>query len=332
MSLNVLFIGGTGLISLPCVHEAVRAGHRVTLFNRGATTADLPPGVEVVVGDAHDDKDSAAALGNGFDVVSQFIAFDAAHVERDIALFSGRVGQYVFISTASAYKKPVDTWPITEAVPLHNPFWEYSRKKAAAEALLQGQNTLPFTIVRPSHTVRTHFPTGMSERDTVASRLRRGLPVVVPGDGTSLWTLTRAEDFAVPFVRLFGNAGAIGEAFHLTADHAWSWNAIYEGVARALGVESPELVHVPSQTLVKFQPDWAGPLFGDKTHSLLFDNSKIKRVVGDFDCTHDLQELLAGPLAAYWARTGHAPAEPSPDDSLFDVIIAAQRDIGPANR
>lgn len=329
MSLKVLFIGGTGLISLPCVHEAVSAGHRVTVFNRGATTAALPPGVELVVGDAHDETDCTAALGDGFDVVCQFIAFDAAHIERDIALFGGKVGQYIFISTASAYKKPVDAWPITEAVPLHNPFWEYSRKKAAAEALLQGPNTLPYTIVRPSHTVRTHFPTGMSERDTVASRLRRGLPVVVPGDGTSLWTLTRAEDFAVPFVRLFGNAGAIGEAFHLTADHAWSWNAIYEGVARVLDVKSPELVHVPSETLVKFQPDWAGPLFGDKTHSLLFDNSKIKAVVGAFECTGNLEQLLANPLSAYWQRAGKGAAQATQDDPLFDAIIAAQRAVGP---
>jgi nucleoside-diphosphate-sugar epimerase len=262
-------------------------------------------------------------------VVCQFIAYSPADIERDIGLFAGRTGQYVFISSASAYKKPVDSWPITEATPLDNPYWEYSRKKAACEATLTGQSRLPYTIVRPSHTVRTHFPTGMSEREAVASRLRRGLPVVVHGDGTSLWTLTRAEDFAVPFVRLFGKPAAIGETFHLTADHAYSWNQIYQAMATALGV-SAEIVHVPSETLIRFRPDWEGPLLGDKAHSVVFDNSKIKGVVGDFTCARDLQDVLASPLAAYWQRAGTGPAEPDPLDPLFDSIVAAQRKVAPA--
>lgn len=328
MALKILFVGGTGLISLPCVAEAVAAGHRVSVFNRGATPGALPAGVQPIRGDYADDAGYRAAVAGGYDVVCQFIAFGPEQVQRDIEVFGGRVGQYIFISSASAYHKPVNVCPITEAVPLHNPFWDYSRKKAAAEAVLTGQATLPYTIVRPSHTVRTHFPTGMSERDTVASRLRRGLPVVVPGDGTSLWTLTRAEDFAIPFVRLFGKPAALGQAFHLTADHGWSWNQIYEGVAEALGVKA-ELMHVASDTLVKFRPDLEGPLFGDKIHSVLFDNSKIKAVVGDFACTRDLQVLLESPLSAYWERAGRGDPQSCRDDALFDAIIAAQRAVGP---
>lgn len=328
MAMKILFVGGTGLISQPCVAEAVAAGHDVSVFNRGTTPGTLPPGVQVIRGDFADDTGYRTAVAGAYDVVCQFIAFGPEQVQRDVDIFAGNAGQYIFISSASAYQKPVNVCPITEAVPLHNPFWDYSRNKAAAEAVLQSQGALPYTIVRPSHTVRTHFPTGLSERDTAASRMRRGLPVVVPGDGTSLWTLTRAEDFAVPFVRLFGKAAALGEAFHLTADHGWSWNQIYHGVATALGV-SADLVHVPSDTLVKFRPDLEGPLFGDKIHSVLFDNSKIKAVVGDFTCTRDLQVLLAAPLAAYWQRAGQGDPQPCEDDALFDAIIAAQRAVGP---
>ena len=328
MGLKILFVGGTGLISLPCVIEAVAAGHQVSVFNRGATAVTLPEGVQAIAGDCADAAGYRAAAAGSYDVVCQFIAYGPADIERDVALFAGCTGQYIFISSASAYKKPVDNWPITEATPLDNPYWEYSRKKAAAETALTGQSTLPYTIIRPSHTVRTHFPTGMSERDAVASRMRRGLPVVVHGDGTSLWTLTRAEDFAVPFVRLFGEPAALGAAFHLTADHAYSWNQIYEAIAAALGVEA-ELIHVPSDTLVRYRPDWTGPLFGDKAHSLLFDNSKIKALVGDFSCARDLADVLAGPLAAYWRRAGSGAPAADPLDPLFDAIIGAQRTAGP---
>lgn len=329
MGLNVLFIGGTGLISLPCVAEAVAAGHRVTVFNRGANRALLPEGVQCLAGDCADPASYRAAAGD-YDVVCQFIAYAPPEIERDVALFAGRTGQYVFISSASAYRKPVDAWPITEATPLENPFWEYSRKKAACEAVLTAQDRLPYTIVRPSHTVRTHFPTGMSERDAVASRLRRGLPVVVHGDGTSLWTLTRAEDFAVPFVRLFGRKAALGEAFHITADHAYSWNQIYEAVAAALEVRA-EIVHVPSDTLIRYRPDWTGPLLGDKAHSVLFDNRKVKAVTGDFACARDLADILAAPLAAYWRRVGTGEPAADPLDPVFDALIAGQRGLHPSD-
>jgi len=211
MSLDILFIGGTGQISLPCVTEAVAAGHTVSVLNRGKADAALPASVRRIAADFDDDRAYAEAAAGDYDVVCQFIVFEPDQAARDIALFSGRVGQYVFISTASAYAKPVTRFPITEAVPLDNPFWAYSRSKAACEKLYRDQDRLPVTIVRPSHTVRTRFPTAMSEGDAVLSRMLRGLPVVVPGDGKALWTITRAEDFARPFVRLFGRDAALGE-------------------------------------------------------------------------------------------------------------------------
>ena len=187
-------------------------------------------------------------------MVCQFVAFSPEQVQRDLKTFRNRTGQYVFISSASAYRKPVTDFTITERVPLQNPFWEYSRLKAACEQVLQQQTDVPYTIVRPSHTTRTRLPTALSEGDQLASRMPRGLPVVVPGDGTALWPLTRSEDFAVPFVRLFGNAAALWEDFHITTDHAFTWNDIYRAIGRGVGA-SAELAHVATDTLVRYQPD-----------------------------------------------------------------------------
>jgi nucleoside-diphosphate-sugar epimerase len=207
--LNVLFIGGTGQISLSCVQAAVATGHRVSVYNRGQTAAILPKDVEVIVGTSEDDGAYAAVADTRYDVVCQFVAFSPKQIQRDLKTFRNRTGQYVFISSASAYRKLVTDFTITERVPLENPFWEYSRLKAACEQVLRQQTDVPYTIVRPSHTTRTRLPTAPSEGDQLASRMLRGLPVVVPGDGTALWPLTLSEDFAVPFVRLFGNAAAL---------------------------------------------------------------------------------------------------------------------------
>lgn len=326
MSARVLFIGGTGQISLPCVEAAVAAGDTVTVFNRGATAADLPDGVEAIAGDYSDDAAFAAVAARGFDVVCQFIAFTADQVQRDLATLRGHTGQYVFISSASAYRKPVDAFPITEAVPLENPHWEYSRRKAAAEAVIQAQDDVPWTIVRPSHTVRTQLPGALGERDRMADRMRLGLPMIVPGDGTSLWTLTRSEDFALPFVRLFGREQALGEAFHLTSDNVYTWDQITRAVADLLGV-TVEIVHVPSETLVARNPDWKGPLLGDRSWSVMFDNSKIKRVAGDFACERDLREVLLAPVEHYRRRAGDAAPQKDDLDRLFDAIIADQRRV-----
>jgi nucleoside-diphosphate-sugar epimerase len=327
MSLNVLFIGGAGNISAPCVVEAVAAGHKVSIFNRGATAADLPPSVTNIRGDV---KDAAAfgALGKGgFDVVCQFIAFTPAQVAQDIATFSGNVGQYVFISSASVYEKPPRSFVITEKTPTVNPYWRYSQDKIACEALLKAERKLSWTIVRPSHTVRTMLPTMVNEGDAVAHRMLAGKPVIVAGDGATPWTLTRCADFAKPFVKLFGNAQALGEDFHITSDSAYTWDDIYKMIAAGLGVE-PDIVHVPTETLVRYMPAWEGPLMGDKTWTALFDNSKVKSVVGDFACEGDLRDVLREPIASAKARIKASGPKTSEHDATIDRIAREQRALG----
>ncbi len=295
---SILFIGGTGQISLPCVHEAVAAGHAVSVLNRGKTGVDLPKGVSVIAGDM-DDAATYAALGDRhFDVVCQFRAYTAAQMQKDIATFTGKTGQYVFISSASAYQKPAKHYVITERTPLENPYWQYSRDKIACEMMLRGQSALPWTIVRPSHTVRTGMPLAIGDGDAVARRLLRGAPVIVHGDGTSLWTVTRCVDFAVPFVKLLGNPAALGEDFQITNDRAFTWDEITNAIAAGLGVAA-KIVHVPSDTLVRYHPAWEGPLIGDKSWSALFDNSKVKRVAGDFTCAQDLKTILEESIANF---------------------------------
>ena len=326
--MDVLFIGGTGQISLSCVRAAVAAGHRVSVYNRGHTEAVLPAGVQVILGSSDDSSAYPAVAKAGYDVVCQFVAFSPDQVERDLQTFKNRTAQYVFISSASAYYKPVRDFTITEQTPLENPFWAYSRLKAACEEVLRHQGDVPYTIVRPSHTTRTRLPTALSEGDQLASRMLRGLPAVVPGDGTTLWPLTRSEDFAVPFVRLFGNAAALWEDFHITTDYAFTWNDIYKAIGRGIGAAAVDLVHVATQTLVRYQPEWAGPLLGDKVYSLLFDNSKIKAAVGAFPCETDLDRVVAASCAACLKRLGDGPLEAGPLDPLFDRIIAEQSALG----
>ena len=328
MALKVLYIGGTGEISFDCIHRSVAAGHETTVFNRGNTGTGLPDATRRLVGDVDDPAAYGALAEAGFDVVCQFRAFTPAEIERDIALFAGKVAQYVFISSASAYEKPPRAQVVTETVPLDNPFWEYSRLKAAGEAVLTAQARLPYTIVRPSQTFRTELPTAFSELDLAPRRMLAGKPTVVPGDGSSLWTITRAEDFAPPFVGLLGNDGAIGEAFHLTGDRAFSWDRIYRAIGHAVGA-APDLVHVATDTLVRYNPDWLGPLTGDCTNSMLFDNAKIKSVVGDFDCASELEEVIRRPLVSFRAD---APADPEQRrlDGLFDRIAADQLSLGAA--
>ncbi len=326
MPLKVLFIGGTGQISLTCVQAAVAQGHAVTVFNRGQSTATLPEGVTQLVGDLSDQEAYRSAAHTGWDTVCQFIAFTPQDVRRDIETFAGHTDQYIFISTASAYQKPIKACPITEDVPLENPFWEYSRLKAAAESVLTSQSDLPWTIVRPSHTVRTRLPTALGEHDLAAERLLAGRPVIVPGDGTSLWTLTRVEDFAPPFVWLFGKSGAVRQAFHLTADTAFTWDAIYHGLAEALGTKA-EIVHVPTDTLIRFRPDWEGPLLGDKVNTAVFDNSKIKSVAGEFACAETLAEILEDPLRHYRNRAQRQTSETAELGTLLDEIASAQRSL-----
>ena len=317
--MRVLFIGGTGEISFDCIHEAVRIGHDVSVFNRGHNNAGLPSTCHLIQGDVEDDAAYHKLATLEFDVICQFRLFTTAAIERDIELFGGHCGQYIFISSASAYRKPIRGLPITESMPLENPYWAYSRAKADMEGILRPQTALPYTIVRPSHTYRTKMPAPLGDS---VSRMLRGKPVVVPGDGESLWTITHAQDFARPFARLLGAPNVLGEAFHITNDRQWPWNEILEAIAAAIGVAGVEFVHVASDTLIRYHPEWVGPLLGDKSASVIFDNSKIKAAVGDFDCPIGPWEGMRMVAERYPPKAdGYDVAL----DQLYDRIVTDQR-------
>lgn len=288
-ALRVLFIGGTGVISAAAAERVVAVGHRLTILNRGSKThRPATEGAEVLKADMRDAASVRAALGNRmFDVVVDFVAFTADHAAADIELFTGRTGQYVFISSASAYQKPPARLPILESTPLRNPFWQYSRDKIACEDLLvktYREKGFPVTIIRPSHTYdRTSI--ALTGGWTDIARMRARKPVVVHGDGTSLWTLTHASDFAKALVGLFGLPQAIGDNFTITSDEYLPWNRIYEIFAEAAGAPAPQLVHIASDTIAAAAPDLGPSLLGDKSHSLVFDNSKVKALVPEFICT-----------------------------------------------
>ena len=269
-----------------------------------------------------------ASLGQeSFDSVCQFVAFDSARIDRDLRTFAGRTGQYVFISTASAYAKPIDHFErITERTPLDNPFWEYSQKKARMEAQLLSaheRGTLPVTVVRPSHTYRRRLPSALGGGDWTARRMLAHQKIIVHGDGTSLWTLTHATDFARPFVRLLGNPRALGEAFHITGENVHTWDEILTEMARALG-ETPRLVHVASDTLVRYEPAWRGPLYGDKAPSTLFDNSKVSSVAGPFPTTIGLQAGFAAAAIEVRRRLERGAGVDPALDATVERILREQ--------
>jgi nucleoside-diphosphate-sugar epimerase len=285
--MKVLFIGGTGIISTACAARAIEKGIDLTLLNRGKSSRPTAEGAKIITADIHDPASMRSALaGKDFDVVVDWIAFTTQDVQKDIDFFSGKTGQYVFISSASAYQTPASNLPIRESTPLENPFWEYSRNKIACEELLIAEyrkNKFPFTIVRPSHTYdRTSFP--VDGGYSVIDRMLKGKPVIVHGDGTSIWTLTHNTDFAKGFVGLLGNSRAKGEIFHITSDEWLTWNQIYL-LLGAAACATPQLVHVPSELIASYDKNIGPGLLGDKAHSAIFDNSKIRQVVPEFVCT-----------------------------------------------
>lgn len=324
---KVLFVGGTGQISLPCVELAVAEGHDVSVFNRGQRDAALPAGVTSITGDMGDAQSYARLGQTDWDVVCQFMVFTPEQMQRDIETFTGRTRQYIFISSASVYKKHPYAYMTSEATtPAINPYWPYSQAKIACENLMKGSD-LPWVNVRPSHTTRTGLPTMLNEGDSVALRMLAGKPVLVAGDGTAIWTLTRSEDFAKPFVKLFGNPASMREDFHITGDVGFTWDAIYMSIARGLGVEA-NICHVPTETLIRYKPDWIGPLLGDKTWTTLFDNSKIKRVAGDFTCETDLDKILSEPVRFLKQRLASGAPVNQDLDPLIDRITAEQSALG----
>ena len=284
--MKVLFIGGSGIISTASTRLAAERGMDVTLLRRGQRVADLPKNVRTIMADAADEAAVAQALGGqSFDAVVDWRAFTQADIERDISLFRGRTKQFIFISSASAYQKPVGHYLITESTPLANPYWQYSRDKIACEERLMKayrDEGFPVTIVRPSLTygdTQIVLAVNSWQRSyTAVDRMRRGKKVIVPGDGSSLWMITHNSDFAFGLVGLLGHAQAIGHAFHITSDEVMTWDQFYRLTAEAAGVQA-QLLHIPSDFVGACIPDQIGNLTGDKAVSVVFDNSKIKRFV-----------------------------------------------------
>jgi len=291
-------VGGTGIISSAVSQLLVERGHQLTLLNRGVSSRPAPAGAEVLSADIRDPSSVRRVLADRrFESVVDWLSFVPDHVENALDLFEGITDQYVFISSASAYRKPSVALPVVESNLLQNPFWEYSRNKIACEELLIDRyrtRGTPVTIVRPSHTYdKTLFP--MDGGWTVVDRMLKGQDVVVHGDGTSLWTLTHHRDFARGFVGLLGHPYALGEEFHITGDEWLTWNEIFRLTAQAAGVEA-KVVHVPSDLIAQEDPNWGAGLLGDKAYSMLFDNSKIRRLVPDFACSipfaHGIREVM----------------------------------------
>jgi nucleoside-diphosphate-sugar epimerase len=324
--MKVLFVGGTGIISSACSELAIQQGIELYLLNRGKSIRPMAKGAIHLQGDIRQPDTVITALGNrSFDVVVEWVAFTPEQVKSDINLFRDRTGQYIFISSASAYQKPPSVLPIVESIPLVNPFWQYSRDKAACETLLEvaGCDTgFPFTVVRPSHTYdRTLLP--FHGGYTSVARIRVGKPVVVHGDGTSLWTMTHHRDFAVGLVGLLGNPHAIGQTFHITSDEVLSWNQIYRIVAQAAGVE-PELVHIPSEMIARYDPEWGSSLLGDKAHSMIFDNRKIRQVVPNFHPVIPFWQGAKEIIAWYDADPSRQVVDKH-NDQVQDQLIEAMK-------
>ncbi len=338
--MRVLFIGGTGIISSACTRVAVQRGIDLTLLTRGRHAADLPAGVRTLNADIDDPAAAASALaGASFDVVVDWIAFTPAHIERDLRLFRGGLGQYVFISSASAYQKPPVHYRITESTPLDNPFWQYSRDKIACEERLLRtfrDDGFPVTIVRPSLTYgQTQIPLAVNSwarSYTVVNRLRRGKEVIVPGDGSSLWVITHNSDFATGLVGLLGNAEAIGEAFHITSDEVLCWDQFYRLVAHAAGVNKPRLLHIPSDFIAACLPDKLGSLIGDKAVSTVFDNSKIKCFVPGFRATVPFAEGIRQTLAWFDADPARQLIDAEVDAAWDKLIQSYQTGLREALR
>jgi nucleoside-diphosphate-sugar epimerase len=320
--MRVLFVGGTGNISTACSRLALEQGVELHLLNRGRHEMDLP-GTHTIVADVTDERAAAAALDrHTFDAVVDFIAFDAPDIERDLRLFSGRCGQYVFISSASCYRKPC-LRPVTEDVPLDNPLYPYSQRKIACEKRLASAD-IPFTIVRPSLTYETVVPLPLANgsRWTIVERMLRGRPVVVHGDGCVPWTVTHSADFAVGLLGLLGNPAALGESFHITGDEVLTWDEMHRAVGAALGVE-PRLVHLASEDIAALLPERAGSLLGDKAHAMIFDNHKIKAAVPGFTQHIPFAEGIRSTIA--WLRADERRQDiDAQSDAEMDLLLEAK--------
>jgi nucleoside-diphosphate-sugar epimerase len=329
--MRVLFVGGTGNISSACVELALERGWQVSIATRGLQPSPYGDRVDWKKGDRSEPAFLQGLARQGrFDVVCEFIGFTPADIETDLKAFSGQVGQYVFISSATVYQKPPRHYLIREDAPLENPFWEYARQKIACENLLMKahrESSFPVTIVRPSYTFGpTWIPAGVGGPGyTFVYRMRKGLPVISHGDGQSLWTMTFHTDFAQAFVGLFGAASAVGEAFHITSDEVLTWDQIYQTMGRAAGVE-PAIIHLPSEVIARKRPEWGPSLMGDKRFSGVFDNAKIKRVVPGFQSRVSFAEGIARSIA--WHDADPTRRQPNLEaNRAMDELVDLHRQL-----
>jgi nucleoside-diphosphate-sugar epimerase len=337
--MKVLFIGGTGNISIAATRLAAERGIEVTLLRRGQRVASLPADVRTVMADIADGAAVAAALGTqSFDAVVDWIAFTPADIERDIQLFRDRTRQFVFISSASAYQKPCGHYLITESTPLANPYWQYSRDKIACEERLMKayrEEGFPITIVRPSLTYGdTQIVLAVNSWQkswTAVDRMRRGKKVIVPGDGSSLWVITHNSDFAQGLVGLLGHRQAIGHAFHITGDEAMTWDQFYQITAQAAGVEA-KIVHIPSDFITACMPEELGNLTGDKAVSVVFDNSKIKRFVPGYCAKVPFVQGIQRTIDWFDADPGRQQIDEQANAAWDKLIGAYESGLGEAVR
>ncbi len=327
--MKVLFLGGTGNISAACVERALALGHDVSVLNRGNHPLTFARPVRQIIGDRHDLTVLQEAAAGHYDVVANFLGFTPDEVALDISVFSGQVSQYVYVSSAAAYSRPLPYYLVTEETPLRNPYWQYARDKIACEETLFAaylEHSFPLTVVRPSYTYGdTFIPSGVGGHGyTIVARMRARKPIISAGDGQNLWVLTHNTDFAVGFVGLFGQQAAIGEAFHITSDEVMTWDAIYGAIGVAAGVE-PELLHMSTDFIAGLCPDLGPGLYGDKAHSVVFDNTKIKRFVPAFQARVSFAEGIARAIAWHDADPVNRHIVNARVDAMFDRLVAAHR-------
>jgi len=330
--MKALFIGGTGTISTEISKLAVKNGWELYLLNRGNNSNLVPEGAKVLTADINDEVEVSKLIENlSFDVVADFIAFERTQIQRDVRLFSKKTKQFIFISSASIYQKPLSYYKITESTPLSNPYWQYSRDKIDCEELLMCEyrnNNFPITIIRPSHTYgERSIPVAIhGEKGSwvVIDRIMKGKPVIVPGDGNSLWTMTHNSDFAKAFVGIMGNGAAIGEAINITSDESLTWNKIYDIIGDALNIKVQKF-HVATDFLVGYKAEVEGGLIGDKANTVVFDNSKIKRLVPEYVATTRFDQGIKEAVDFVLSHP-EFQIEDVQFDSFCDNVIKAQRD------
>ncbi|MFZ0455027.1 MAG: SDR family oxidoreductase [Ignavibacteriaceae bacterium] len=327
--MKVLFIGGTGNISTYISRLCIQKGIELYLLNRGVRNVDIP-GVQIINSDiSKPDQIIPLLKDHKWDAVVNWIAFNVNDIERDIDLFSNKTKQYIFISSASAYQKPPSYPVITESTPLYNPYWDYSQNKIACEERLNHEyqnKNFPVTIVRPSLTYDTVLPVIMGgwTEYTIVDRIKKGKEIIVHGDGTSLWVVTHAEDFAKGFVGLIGHQQSIGHSFHITSDEVLTWDQIYNALAEAVGAEA-NIVHISSDFIVKHEKSLIGSLLGDKSYSIIFDNTKIKTFVPDYNAIIPFNQGIKRTLAWFEADPKRQIINEESNKMIDDILKAYKK-------